>query len=145
MPEDLGMPGEFELGKVRLLREGADCTIFACGAMVVRALEAAEILAKQGIEAGVVNVSTLSPLDVEGVVQAAAASGATITVEEHSIHGGLGDAVASAISAHKPRRVLKIGLTEFSVGGTPEQLRQRYGLTAQGIAKRTGDFLMVTS
>jgi transketolase len=145
VPEDLGMPGEFELGKVRLLREGADCTIFACGAMVVRALEAAEILAKQGIEAGVVNVSTLSPLDVEGVVQAAAASGATITVEEHSIHGGLGDAVASAISAHKPRRVLKIGLTEFSVGGTPEQLRQRYGLTAQGIAKRTGDFLMVTS
>jgi transketolase len=145
VPVDLEMPGEFEIGKVRPLCTGKDCTIFACGAMVVRALEAADILAKQGIAAGVVNVSTISPLDVAGVVQAAAQSRAVITVEEHSIHGGLGDAISSTLSEHHPIKILRIGMTEFSVGGPPEMLRERYGLTAEGIAQTTQKFLKSNS
>lgn len=145
VPEDLQMPGQFELGKIRILNQGEDCVIFACGAMVVRALEAAAILAQQGIQAGVVNVSTLSPLDVDGVVQAASSAKAAVTVEEHSIHGGLGDAVSAALAAHHPVRVLRIGLTKFSVPGGAEQLRERYGLTAKGIAQRTQDFLKANS
>ena len=141
VPVDLGMPGTFEIGKARTLRTGSDCTIFTCGAMVVRALEAAQSLAKQGVEAGVVNVSTLSPLDVKGVVKAASGGRVAITVEEHSIHGGLGDAISSALSEHHPLKILRIGTSEFSVGGPAEKLRERYGLTAEGIAQRTRDFL----
>lgn len=142
VPEVLGMPGKFELGRVRPLREGSDCTIFAIGPMVHRALEAAAILAAKGIEAGVVNVSTLSPLDVEGVLEAAAKSRCAVAVEDHMVDGGLGSALCELFSEHAPRPVLRIGYRGgFAAVGPAEAVRAHHGLTPEGIAGRTAAFL----
>ncbi|GAW29305.1 transketolase family protein [Carboxydocella sp. ULO1] len=124
----------FEIGKIYELRPGRDVTIFACGIMVAEALNAAENLATDGIEAQVINVPTIKPLDAEAVVQAARLTGAVVTAEEHSIIGGLGSAITEALAEHYPVPVERVGIKDtFGESGQPAELLQKYGLTAEAI------------
>jgi transketolase len=124
---------KFEIGKAEVLREGGDLGIIANGVMVHRALAAAEVLASEGIETRVVNMSTLNPLD-EAAIHAAAETGAILTVEEHSVRGGLGGAVTEAVTAGKPVPVHRMGFPGFLPTGSVEWLLEHFGLTADGIA-----------
>lgn len=133
---------EFRIGQARILRDGDDVTLFACGLMVSQALDAAGILAGQGVSAQVVNVSTIKPIDVETIVAAAEKTGAAVTVEEHQIRGGLGSAVAEVLSEHRPTRLLRLGVDDrWGQSGEAYQLIEHYGLDAASIAQRTLDFL----
>jgi len=107
--------------------------------MVHRALEAAEALAKAGISAAVLNMSTITPLDEEAIIEAAA--GPIVTVEEHSIKGGLGSAVAEVVSTRRPCHMRILGFPGFMPTGSVEFLLERYGLTADGIADAARDLL----
>ena len=125
---------KFELGKGVVLREGSDLTIVATGLMVSAALEAAESLAADGIQAKVINIHTIKPLDEELIVAAAKETGKVVTVEEHSVIGGLGSAVCDAICANTPVPVLKIGVQDvFGESGPAAKLLEKYGLDAKGI------------
>jgi transketolase len=130
----------FEIGKAEILRLGQDAAIIANGVMVHRALAAAEALAREGVQARVINLSSLTPLD-ESAIVAAAATGAIVTVEEHSVRGGLGGAVAEVIAtkASCPMRIL--GFPGFLPTGSAEWLMEHYGLTADGIAKAVRELL----
>lgn len=126
----------FELGKANVLREGSDVVIFACGIMVNEALEAAKSLESEGIHAEVVNVHTIKPIDRETVLASAKKCGKVITVEEHSIIGGLGDAVADVLIGNGDFKFKKVGITDrFGQSGTPAALLEEYGLTARHIAE----------
>ena len=125
---------KFELGKGVVLREGKDLTLIATGLMVSRALEAAETLAAEGIDAEVINIHTIKPLDEELVVASAKKTGKVVTVEEHSVIGGLGSAVCDALCAQAPTPVLKIGMNDvFGESGPAVALLHKYGLGAEGI------------
>ena len=118
-----------EIGKAVVLRGGADVTIVGCGVMVARCLEAAQQLAGAGIDARVVEMHTLKPLDEELVARCAAETGALVTVEEHSIIGGLGGAVAEALVAREPVPLERIGVADrFAESGPYGELLDRYGL-----------------
>ena len=122
----------FELGKATVLRPGQDVTLAACGLMVGLALEAAEALAADGIDARVINVSTLKPLDTSTLEQAARETGAVVTMEEHSVIGGLGSAVCEALSGCCPVPVLRLGIQDlFGQSGTAAELLEHYGLTVK--------------
>ena len=124
---------EFELGKGVLLREGTDVTIVACGLMVQAALEAAETLAEKGVSAEVINIHTIKPLDEELVRASAAKTGRVVTAEEHSVIGGLGDAVLAAL-AENPVPVRKLGVNDvFGESGPAVDLLLKYGLDAEGV------------
>lgn len=126
----------FELGKARVLREGVHVTIAACGVMVEQALAAAEQLALEGINAEVLDVATIKPLDVETITASARKTGAVVTCEEHSIIGGLGSAVAEALSEHAPVPLIRIGVRDvFGTSGEPAELMAHFGLTATDIAR----------
>jgi len=126
---------EFTLGKGQLLRTGSDIAIFASGLMVSQALEAAELLAAEGVKAAVVDIHTIKPLDTELVCSLAERCGAVLTVEEHSIIGGLGDATAAALVNMDGVRLTKLGLNdEFGQSGKPADLLKAYKLDAAGIA-----------
>lgn len=128
---------EFKLGKGVTLKEGNDVTIVATGIMVDTALEVCEILAKEGISARVINIHTLKPLDTELLVKAAQETKAIVTVEEHSIIGGLGSAVAEALSEECPVPVLKVGVNDvFGESGKPDELLRKYGLTAEAVVEK---------
>ncbi len=132
---------KFELGKGVTLKEGKDITIVATGLTVNEALTAAQNLAAEGIDAGVINIHTIKPLDKELIQAAAAKTGKLVTVEEHSIIGGLGDAVLEAIREN-PVPVYKIGVNdEFGHSGPAAKLIEMYGLTAAPIAKRVKEIL----
>lgn len=125
---------QFEPGKAVMLREGADVTIIATGIMVAAALEAAEQLAIKGIQAGVLDVHTIKPLDVEAIVNAAGQTGAVVTAEEHSIIGGLGGAVAEALVEHCPVPLKRVGIPDqFGESGTPAELLEKFRLTPQDV------------
>lgn len=125
---------KFELGKGVVLREGKDLTIIATGLPVANCLEAAEKLAADGIEAKVVNIHTIKPLDEELVVAAAKENGKVVTVEEHSVIGGLGSAVCDVLSAQAPTKVLKIGINDtYGESGPAAELIKKYGLDADSI------------
>lgn len=125
---------EFKLGKGVLLREGKDVTIVATGLEVSQTLEAAELLAEDGIDAEVINIHTIKPLDEELIVASAKKTGKVITVEEHSVIGGLGSAVCDALSAKAPTPVLKIGVQDvFGESGPAIELLHKYQLDAEGI------------
>jgi transketolase len=130
----------FEIGKAEILRPGQDAAIIANGVMVHQALAAAEALAREGVQARVINLSSLTPLD-ESAIVAAAATGAIVTVEEHSVRGGLGGAVAEVVAtkASCPMRIL--GFPGFLPTGSAEWLMEHYGLTADGIAKAVRELL----
>lgn len=126
---------KFEIGKGVILREGKDVAIIATGVMAGEALKAAEILAKDGIEAMVVNISTIKPIDKEVIIKAAGC-GAIVTAEEHNIIGGLGSAVAEVLAETKPTPMKRIGIAdEFGQSGNPDELLKLYHLTAEDIAK----------
>ena len=125
---------KFELGKGVVLREGKDLTIVATGLMVSSALEAAESLAADGIQAKVINIHTIKPLDEELIVAAAKETGKVVTVEEHSVIGGLGSAVCDAHCAKAPVPVLKIGVQDvFGESGPAAKLLEKYGLDGKGV------------
>ena len=124
----------FQIGHAETLSDGDDLAIICNGVMVHRALAAATILARNGIGARVVNMSTVNPLDEEAIV-AAAGTGAILTVEEHSVRGGLGGAVAEVVTAHTPVPVRRMGFPGFLPTGSAEWLLEHFGLTADGIAE----------
>ena len=128
---------KFEIGKGIVLREGKDLTIIATGLEVSESLEAAEMLAADGIEAKVINIHTIKPLDEELVIAAAKETGKVVTVEEHSVIGGLGSAVCDALSANAPTPVLKIGMNDvYGESGPAKALLEKYELDAKGIYKK---------
>ena len=128
---------KFQIGKGVVLAEGKDVTIAATGIMVDTALEAKDLLAAEGINAKIVNIHTLKPLDNELLIQCAKETGAIVTVEEHSVIGGLGSAVAEAIAEEYPVPVVKLGVNDvFGQSGTPAELLKGYGLTAEGIVEK---------
>jgi len=127
----------FEVGKGNLIKDGKDVVIFCCGIMLEHCLEAAEILKENGIDAAIVNHHTLKPFDDELTREYAAKCGKVFTVEEHSVIGGLGDAVASALCGMGLDKFLKIGINdEFGQSGKPAHLLEEYGLTGKQIAEK---------
>ena len=131
----------FRIGKGETLREGTDVAILANGLLVAEAVEAADALAQAGISARVVNLSTIKPLDEELVLQAARECGKIITCEEHSIIGGLGEAVCALLSEKCPTPVRRIGVNdEFGYSGPAGELLKRFGLCAEHIAQVAKDF-----
>ncbi len=133
---------KFELGRGVLLREGADVTIVACGLMVAAALEAAETLAAEGIDAEVINIHTIKPLDDEIILKSATKTGRVVTVEEHSVIGGLGDAVADVLVQNHPVPMKKIGVEDvFGYSGPALDLLHEFGLDAEGVAAKVKAFM----
>ena len=133
---------KFEMGKDVVVREGKDVTIVATGIEVAEALGAAEKLAADGIDAEVINIHTIKPLDEDLIVASAKKTGKVITVEEHSVIGGLGSAVCDALSAKCPTTVLKVGMNDqFGESGPAGALLAKYGLDAEGIYQKAKDFL----
>jgi transketolase len=125
---------DLKIGKGVVARAGKDVTVFACGMMLGVSLEAAEILAQQGIQARIVNIHTVKPLDKELVVNCAKETGAVVTAEEHSIIGGLGGAIAEVLVENAPVPMARVGLKDiFGESGKPEELVIKYGLTAESI------------
>ncbi len=119
----------FEIGKAQRLIEGSDVSIFACGHLVWRALQAAEELAKQGVKAEVINVHTIKPLDVEAVLTSVAKTKCAVTCEEHNRLGGLGDMIAQVLTTHAPTPQEFVAVDDsFGESGTPDQLMTKYGL-----------------
>ncbi len=126
----------FEIGKATVLRDGKDVVLFACGLMVGESLEAAKLLEKDGISAAVVNVSTIKPIDAECISKYARQCGAVVTVEEHSVIGGLGDAVAGVLMGSVSCKFHKIGVQDrFGQSGKAADVLREYGLTADQIAE----------
>lgn len=128
---------KFEIGKGVVLREGKDITIVATGLCVSESLAAAELLAKDGIDAKVINIHTIKPLDEDLIVKAAKETGKVFTVEEHSIIGGLGSAVCDCLSEKEPTKVVKIGVNDvYGESGPAVELVKKYGLDSEGIYKK---------
>ena len=133
---------KFEMGKGAVLRDGKDLTIVATGLPVAACLEAAEKLAEDGIDAKVINIHTIKPLDEELIIEAAKQTGKVVTVEEHSVIGGLGSAVCDCLSEKAPVRVMKIGINDvFGESGPAVALLHKYGLDAEGIYSKVKSFL----
>jgi transketolase len=125
---------DFELGKANQLRDGGDVTIIAFGLMVAAALEAAAELAEDGVEARVLDMHTIKPLDEDAVEKAARETGAVVTAEEHLLNGGLGSAVARAVAARHPVPMAFVGLhSTYAESGEPEELLEKYGLMPRDI------------
>ncbi|WP_276868581.1 transketolase family protein [Enorma massiliensis] len=124
-----------------VLREGSDISIMACGVEVAQALAAADALAAEGISAEVVDVMSVKPLDEETIIASAAKTGRVLTVEEHSIYGGMGSAVAELLGEKHPVPVTRLGLTTFGQSGDAAELLAYYGLDAAGIAARVREVL----
>ena len=132
----------FEIGKANVLREGKDAAVFACGLMVNEALEAAKLLAAEGIEISVINVHTIKPIDAECVTKYAEKCGNVVTVEEHSVIGGLGDAVADVLMGKVCCKFRKIGVNDqFGQSGKAADVLREYGLTADQIAVKIKETL----
>lgn len=132
---------KFELGKGVVLREGKDLTIIATGLPVANCLEAAEKLAVDGIDAKVINIHTIKPLDEELIVAAAKETGKVVTVEEHSVIGGLGSAVCDVLSEKAPTQVMKIGINDtYGESGPAVELVKKYGLDADSIYEKIKSF-----
>lgn len=131
---------EFKLGKGVVLKEGTDLTIIATGLCVYESLQAAKMLEADGINAAVINIHTIKPLDEELIIEYAKKTNKVVTVEEHSVIGGLGSAVCDTLSENYPTKVLKIGVNDvFGESGPAVKLLEKYGLTADGIYKKIKD------
>lgn len=131
----------FELGKGIVLKEGTDVTIIATGLCVNESMEAAKMLEADGISAEVINIHTIKPLDEELVLSSAKKTGKVVTVEEHSVIGGLGSAVADVLSEKEPTRMMKIGINDvFGESGPAVELIKKYGLDAESIYKKVKAF-----
>ncbi len=132
----------FQIGKGVVLKEGSDVTVFATGLEVTEALEAAKLLEADGISAEIINIHTIKPLDEELVAASAAKTGKVVTVEEHSIVGGLGSAVCECLCENMPVKVLRIGINDvFGESGPALELIKKYGLDAESIYKKVKAFV----
>ena len=132
----------FEIGKANVMRKGKDAAVFACGLMVSEALEAAKLLAAEGVEISVINVHTIKPIDAACVTEYAEKCGNVVTVEEHSVIGGLGDAVADVLMGKVNCKFRKIGINDqFGQSGKAADVLREYGLTADQIAERIKETL----
>ena len=130
-----------EIGKASVLRDGADAAIIACGVMVERALEAADRLAERGVEAAVIDMHTIKPID-RGAIIRAANCGAIVTAEDHSVIGGLGSAVAEVLVEEAPTVMRMIGVRDkFGESGSPSDIMDKMGLTSENIASKVEDLL----
>ncbi|MCQ2559501.1 MAG: transketolase family protein, partial [Clostridia bacterium] len=128
---------KMELGKIAELRSGSDLTLLGLGITVDLCLQAAELLAKEGISADVLEVHTLKPLDEAAIIQAAQKTGHLLTVEEHNVIGGLGSAIAEIIAEKAPARLKRLGMPDcFGESGKPAELLQKYGFTPENIAQQ---------
>lgn len=124
----------FEIGKAYLLNPGTDVSIFACGHLVWEAVEAGKILYQLGIQAEIINVATIKPLDTQTILDSVAKTGCAVTAEEHQIFGGMGESIAALLARHRPAPVEYIGVKDrFGESGTPEGLMEKYGLNAANI------------
>ena len=127
---------KFEIGKAWLVNEGKDVSIFATGHLVWEAILAGEILEQEGIDAEIINIHTIKPLDVEAILRSVEKTGCVVTAEEHQLNGGLGDAVCQVLARNKPLPVEMIGVdNSFGESGTPAQLMEKYGLNAKSIVE----------
>lgn len=132
---------KFEIGKGIVVKEGTDVTVFATGLCVNEAIEAEKMLAADGINAEIINIHTIKPIDRELVVQSALKTGKVVTVEEHSVIGGLGSAVCEVLSEEAPTKVLRIGVNDvFGESGPALELIKKYGLDAESIYKKVKEF-----
>lgn len=132
----------FEIGKGVVLKEGKDVTIFATGLCVSSAIEAAEKLKEDGIDAEIVNIHTIKPIDRELVIASAKKTGKVVTAEEHSVIGGLGSAVAEVLSEEAPTKMLRIGVEDvFGESGPAKELVAKYGLDEAGIYEKVKNFV----
>ena len=134
---------KFQYGKGDVLRVGRDVALLATGGVVANTLEAANILSKEGIEAEVVNIHTIKPIDEELIAKLAGRMGKFVTVEDHNVLGGLGGAVAEVLTKTKPAQLLKIGVQDvYAESGSPEALYTKYRLDTQGILRQIQTFLL---
>lgn len=133
---------KFEIGKGNVLKDGKDVAIFACGMMVAVCLEASEKLAKYGINAAVIDMHTIKPIDKDLVVKFAKQCGKVVTAEEHSIIGGLGGAISEVLCEEYPVKLHRIGINDvFGQSGKAEDLLKEYGLTVENVVKTVMDFV----
>jgi len=143
-PAPLMMPKgyKFQLGKAVTLREGRDVGVIAYGDLLEDTLTAVDGLAKKGIEAGVLNMSSLKPVDEEEIVRLAEETGRIITVDNHNIIGGLGSAVAEVLCEKRPTRLRRIGIRDvFGKSGTNDEMKKYFGISADDIARQIEDFV----
>lgn len=127
---------KFEIGKALKLIDGCDVTVFATGHLVWEALQAAEILEKEGIKAEIINIHTIKPLDVKAVLESVGKTGAAVCAEEHFIAGGMGESIAGALAQNKPAPVEFVAINDtFGQSGTPSELMKAYGLDAEHIVE----------
>lgn len=136
-----GADYKFELGKGVTLKDGKDATIIATGLMVEEALKAAEELKAEGVDARVINIHTIKPIDRDIIVKASKETGAIVTAEEHYIMGGLGSAVAEVVCEEAPCPVKIIGTDRYGKSGKPNELMKEYGLTAENIKNKVLDVI----
>jgi len=133
---------KFVPGKGNVIKEGSDVTIIGTGLMVSKCIEAAKLLEKDGINARVINISTIKPIDKELVTKAAKETKGIVTAEEHSIIGGLGSAVCDVVAASYPAKVVKVGIDDkFGESGKPEELLKKYGLSIENIINKTKELI----
>ncbi len=133
---------KFEIGKGAVVKEGSDVAIIAMGVMLSPAMEAADELAKEGISARVINMSSIKPIDEEIIIKAAKETKGIVTAEEHNILGGLGSAVAEVVSEHAPTVVKRVGVEDtFGESGKPDELLVKYGLTKEHIIQKAKQIL----
>ncbi|MDR3585368.1 MAG: transketolase C-terminal domain-containing protein [Desulfosporosinus sp.] len=143
VPLLFGEDYSFEIGKANVLKEGTDVAIMANGVMVSMALEAAELLAAEGISVSVVNVASVKPLDEETIVRVAKQTKAVVTAEEHNIIGGLGSAIAEVLGEKQPTPMVRVGLKDtFGESGRPQELLEKYGLTKEELVKAVHEVLL---
>ncbi len=132
----------FEIGRASIVRPGKDLTFIACGLMVHQALAAAEALVEEGIEARVINMSTIKPLDETTVITAARQTGAIVTAEEHLVINGLGSAVAETLAEHHPTPLWRVGIRDkFGISGKPDRLLDHFGLLPRDLVKAAHEVL----
>jgi transketolase len=142
VPQIYGDDYRFEFGRASTLRDGTDVTLIANGVMVTRALDAADELARHGIQARVLNMATVRPIDQGAIIAAARETGAIVTAEEHTVHGGLGSAIAEVVVQNRPVPMRILGVPGvFAPTGDPEWLLDHFGLTSQGIARAALELL----
>ena len=135
-------PQPFEIGKANVLKDGSDIVLFACGIMVPEALDVAQTLEEKGYSTAVVNMHTIKPVDEECVLKYSEKCRHIVTMEEHSVIGGLGDAVGSVLLEKCPKRLLKIGVMDrFGQSGKPCDLMDEYGLSAKTVVPRILEIL----
>jgi transketolase len=127
---------KFEIGKAVMFNEGSDVSIFATGHLVWKALEACEMLEEKGINAEVINIHTIKPLDTDAVLKSVRKTGCVVTCEEHNMHGGLGDAIAHVLTLHYPAPQEFVAVRDtFGESGTPDQLMKKYGLESVNVVE----------